>query len=725
MVQEFSDSISEEAWISRWLKERAKLKASFSEQEKERLYKGMVLTRAVDNGLKQLFLSGEITYGSRSFQGKGFRSLGQEAIYGAPLRLRTGSGFIDNGVYTGDFAAPLIRDLGIFLFMSDDDVVAALNAQAGKSGPPCDGRDFHVGDFSRGLLIAAAPLAIATSTLLGLALAFKRRQEPRVAVSFIGDGGTSLGEWHEAINFAAVHSLPMIFCVQNNQMALSTPRSIQSRARSFADKALGYGIRALTIDGNDVLEVASAFAFAANLARSLNGPVLLELETMRMCGHAHHDDMLYLGADPTPSFSIGKAKPDGYVDQKLFEKWRALDPITRYETKLIEEGLLTPKKAQDIKNRASERVREGILQVKARPWPRLIGEDNDLVFKKPIIFATRKQQVSRTLFAKDGVTYLQAICEGVRQSFLTHKNCLMIGEDVAPPYGNAFMMFKPIMNEFTDRFVNTPIGENAIVGACVGLALSSMLPIGEIQFNDFVACAMDQVVNNAAKTFFRLNLSVPLVLRLPYGGLRRAGPFHSQDTSPWFFRTAGLKIMAPSTPLDAMLMLQRAVNDPDPVLFYEHIALYRDARIKQRYQDASEHNIDGASLVHKGDRLSIISYGAYVHVARQVAESLDEEHGLGVDVLDLRYLIPIDFASVYESVKKTGRVLLVTEDSKTGSILESVASNIGEELFSFLDAPVTVLGSRDIPVPYAPSLEQDYLLSERGIKDAALKLIAF
>ncbi len=726
MVKQSKRLVRDKDWAVRSREERALIKASLSIEEKERLYRGMLLTRAVDNGLKQLFLSGEITYLSKPFQGKGFRSLGQEAIYGATLRLKTGENFVDNGVYTGDVAAPLIRDVGVFLSMSGDDVKTAMNAQAGKSGPPCDGRDFHVGDFSKGILCAAAiPLAIATCTLIGLALTFKRRQEPRVALSFIGDGGTSLGEWHEAINFAAVHQLPMIFCVQNNQTALSTKLRFQSRAQCFADKAIGYGIKSLTINGNDVEEVASAFKFAADEARSLAGPILLELETMRMCGHAHHDDMLYLGVDPTLSFSIEKALPQGYVDHQLFEKWRALDPLACYEDKLIEEGILSRHKAADLKSHAKAKVDESISELKARPWPRLTGGDCDLVFKKPIVFVKAKPGVSSVGFSKDGITYLQAICEGVRQSFLKHKNCVMIGEDIAPPYGNAFMMFKPLMGDFGLRFINTPISENAIVGACVGLALGGMLPIGEIQFNDFVACAMDQIINNAAKTFFRLNLAVPMVLRMPYGGLRSAGPFHSQDTSPWFYRTPGLKIMAPSTPIDALLMLKSAVDDPDPVLFFEHIALYRDPKIKQQYSEATNYHIDGANLVHQGNQLSIISYGAYVHVARRVAENLYREHGQTVDVLDLRYLMPIDFDSICESVKKTGRVLLVSEDAKTGGILESIASKIGEVLFSFLDAPVTVLGSRDTPVPYAPSLENDFLLSEQKIKDAALKLIAY
>lgn len=690
-------------------------KDSFSMGEKLTMLKGMMLTRATDNALKHLFLSGEIVYKGQGFQGKGFRSLGQEAIYGAALRLKRGP--------TGDVVAPLIRDMGVFLAMSGDDVETAINAQAGKVGMPCDGRDLHLGDFSKNILTPAAPLAIATCTLLGLALSFKQKKEPRVAISFIGEGGCSLGEWHEAVNFASVMSLPLVFCIQNNQIALSTKTNTQSRVRSFADKALGYGICGLSIDGNDVEEVASTFSQASEIARTLAGPVLIELKTMRMCGHAHHDDMLYLGRDPSLSFDI-EGLVGGYADPDLFESFRKKDPLKLYEKKLISQRLITKNDAQDFKEEAQAKVNQAVENIKKRSWPQFSKPDDQLIFKKPWRFSPKSElKLSTRNFSKDGSTYLQAIAFGVKEAFIEHKNCLMLGEDVAPPYGNAFMMFKG-MDEFAHRFINTPISENAIVGACAGLAMGGFLPIGEMQFNDFVACAMDQVCNNVAKSFFRTAVNMPLVLRMPYGGLRRAGPYHSQDTSAWFYRTPGLKIMAPSTPNDAMNMLLRAVRDPDPVMFYEHIGLYRDPKIKQQLSIVSEAELDGAALINEGSHLSMISYGAFCHVAKRAAKKL-EEKGFGADVIDLRYLSPIDFATVYASIKKCGRALLVAEDSVTGGILQSVASKVGQDLFEYLDAPVVVLGSKDTPVPYAPSLEDEYLLSEQRIIDEALQIINF
>jgi 2-oxoisovalerate dehydrogenase E1 component len=716
-------SEQQNSWLLAADHELARIKAAFSLQDKEHLFKGMLLTRATDNALKQLFLSGEITYQGLGFQGKGFRSLGQEAIYGATFKLKTGLSYIDNGAYIGDIAAPLIRDLGVFLAMSND-VETAINAQAGKAGKPCEGRDLHLGDFSQGLLMPAAPLAIATCTLNGIALAFKQLKQPRVAVSFIGEGGSSLGEWHEAINFAAVLQLPMIFCIENNQTALSTPTSIQTRAKTFADKGIGYGINSLIIDGNDIEAIAASFSYAADHARHGQGPVLIELVTMRMCGHAHHDDMLYLGKDPILGFEIPPLNKGGYANPKLYELGRLKDPIKIYQEQLIKDGVLTETKAHEFKQEAVEQVRVAINKVKARPWPKFGISDHDLVFKSPWIFI-KKPKTATSPYTSDGITYLQALALGIKEVFIAHKNSLVIGEDVAPPYGNAFMMFKTIMDEFHGRFINTPISENAIVGACVGMAMNGLLPIGEIQFNDFVACAMNQVVNNAAKSYFRSGINVPMVLRMPYGGLRRAGPFHSQDTSPWFYRTPGLKIMAPSTPLDAMLMIQKAVLDPDPVLFYEHIALYRDPKIKQPLSRVTSHDIEGAQLIHEGDDLTIISYGSYAHMAHRTAERLIYQYNKRADVIDLRYLMPIDFATLYASIKKTARALLIGEDARTGSILESIASVIGQELFSELDAPVVVLGSRNIPVPYAPSLEDDYLLSEDHIVQEAVKLLSY
>lgn len=709
------------SWKIKAQKEIKRIQNSLSSAHKQKLFKGMLLTRACDNALKNMFLKGEMTYQATSFQGKGFRSLGQEAIYGAPFLLRIGRPFVDNDTYTGDIAAPLIRDLGVFLAMSDGDVEGALNAQAGKAGKPCDGRDFHGGDFSKGILIPNAPLAIATCTLIGLSLSYKLKKQPRVALSFIGEGGSSLGEWHEAINFAAVHELAMVFCIENNQTALSTPCHQQSRVISFADKGIGYGINSLSLDGNDIEEVAAGFSFATEHARAHSCPVLIELTTMRMCGHAHHDDMLYLGHDPLLDFDIPPLKKGGYANAALYEAWLSRDPIKTYQQKLIGEGVISDHDVKIFKEEALNLVDHARDKIKNRVWPVLQGLDQDLVFKSPWVFKKQPIKVTPT-FSPQGITFLHALALGIKECFTQHKNCIVLGEDVAPPYGNAFMLFRPIMHQFSDRFMNTPISENAIVGACVGMAMGGMLPIGELQFNDFIACCMNQVANNAAKSFFRTAINLPLVLRLPFGGLRRAGPFHSQDTSPWFFRTPGLKIMAPSTPRDAFLMIQKALNDPDPVLFYEHIALYRNPKIKQ---DLTLGDDDGAQLLNHGDDITLISYGAYVHTIAQAAQKLNEQHAIQADVIDLRYLSPLDFDTIASSVKKTGRVLLVGEDSSQGSILESIGCRIGQELFSYLDAPVLVKGSRNIPVPYAPSLEDQYLVGVDEIIKTALDLIAF
>ena len=287
------------------------------------------------------------------------------------------------------------------------------------------------------------------------------------------------------------------------------------------------------------------------------------------------------------------------------------------------------------------------------------------------------------------------------------------GEDVGPPYGNAFMLLRPLVQEFGDRLINAPIAEGGIIGACVGAALEGVLPIGEMQFNDFVASGFNELVNNAAKLHYRTGLKAPFVLRMPWGGLRSAGPYHSQDTIPWFYRSFGLKIVAPSTPYDARAPMKSAAQDGGPVLFYEHIALYRDPSIKQDIPvDGPPIPIGKAAFRKLGDDLSIVSYGAFVHRALKCAKRLEQEHDISCDVLDLRTLAPLDWQAIAQTALRTGKVLLVGEDSRTGSVLESIASRIGEELYTHLDGPVRVLGALDAPVPYAPSLERAFLVSD-------------
>lgn len=704
--------------------------ATLSADDKRWMLEGIVLTRAVDNAMKQLFLSSEFKYGELGFQGKGFRSLGQEAIYGAALRLKRGDVFSRGGAWQGDVVGPLIRDLGVSLAFTDD-VTMCLNAQVGKDGPPSSGRDLHLGKPERGVLMVAAPLTVATCTVVGEALAFKRKGEARVAFSFIGEGGSSLGEWHEAINMAAAMKLPAVFCLENNQTALSVPVREQSRVRTFADKAVGYGIPHVTVDGTDPEALAAAFAWAADRARAGHGPALIEPVAMRMAGHAHHDDMLYLGADPPLGFDVPETPHKGYVDKAKYAAWRARDPLARYSNQLIDQGVVTARDVEAMKARALARVAASIEELKGRPWPdagpagaRIV----EGVWATPITQGPGADAVEDAPpFDPKGATYLDAVARGVEDVLVRVPEAFVLGEDVGPPYGNAFLLLKPLVERFPDRLLNTPIAEGAIIGACVGAALEGLRPIGEMQFNDFVASGFNQLVNNAAKLHARAGTRVPMTLRMPWGGLRRAGPYHSQDTAPWFFRTPGLKIVAPSTPHDARALLMSAVLDDDPVLFYEHIALYRDPRVKQLLSDAAPTPLPlgRAALRRTGSDLSIIAYGAYVHRALRAAAVLEREDGASCDILDLRSLMPIDWASVFASVRRTGKVLLVGEDSRTGSILESVASRIAEECFMDLDGPVRVRGALDAPVPYAPSLEDAFLLSEADVLAEARALLAF
>ena len=695
--------------------ERASIERSFSDDEKRWMLRGVILTRAVDNRLKQLFLSSEMRYGELGFQGKGFRSLGQEAIYAAALRLDK----------EHDVVGPLIRDLGVTLAFTDD-VDMALNAQIGKAGAPSNGKDLHLGDPARGVIMAAAPLSIATCTVTGYALAFARRREPRVALSFIGEGGSSLGEWHESINMAAAMKLPCVFCVENNQTALSTPVTQQSQVRVFADKAAGYGIPCVTVDGTDPEQIASAFAWAADRARAGLGPALIETVAMRMCGHAHHDDMLYLGADPPLGFDIPPAPEKGYVNRAKYIQWAARDALATYARKLVSAGVVDAKTVSLWQDEAVARVDAAVARIRERPWP-----DSALastgVFAEPARAEPTTVDVvveSAPAFHPKGSTFLEAIARGIEDVLARVPESFVLGEDVGPPYGNAFLLLKPLVDKYADRLVNTPIAEGAIIGACVGAALAGMRPIGEIQFNDFVASGFNQLVNNAAKLRYRAGTAVPMTLRMPWGGLRRAGPFHSQDTSPWFYRAHGLKIVVPSTPHDARALMMSAVIDDDPVLFYEHIALYRDPKIRQPIDDVTAIPLGRAAFRRLGEDLSLIAYGAYVHKAMNVAAALDKD-GVRCDVLDLRSLVPLDWARIEATVKRTGKVLLVGEDSRTGSILESIASKIGEQLFMDLDGPVRVLGSLDTPVPYAPSLEDAYLLSEQRILAEARALASW
>lgn len=724
---------------------RAAIEASLSKDERREILKGMCLTRSVDNRLKQFFMGGEVRWNDTPFQGKGFRSLGQEAIYAGAIRLKRGAAYRKpDGTWAGDVMAPVIRDLGMTLAMRHDEEAIAmiLRAQMGKAGPPMSGKDLHTGDFAWGVLPAAAPLAVGSLSMAGMAMAFSIEKSERVALSFIGEGGSSLGEWHEAINSCAAAKLPAIFCLQNNQTALSTPVRDNSAARMFADKAAGYGIPGITVDGTDPDEVAAAFTWAAERARAGEGPALIEIIAMRMCGHAHHDDMLYLGKEQPPSWEYHQLHDTGYANRALYEFWAKRDPIPMYARRLEDEGVIDAAFLDETKKWADEIVDRAAQVVINEPWPEPsqagvgVFKNEEPRVRVELLEPSRRlsQPIAASLpevepslpFDKKGNTLLDAVMMGVGDALKNDPRVFVYGEDVGGQYGNAFLLLRPLLKDYGDRIRNSPLAESAVLGVCVGAALAGLRPIGEMQFNDFVATGFNQLVNNAAKIRYRWGGDVPMVVRMPWGGLRHAGPYHSQNTEPWFYRTPGLKIVVPSTPQDARALMAAAVADPDPVLYYEHIALYRDPRIKQALpaEAPAPMPIGKAALRRAGSDLAMISYGAYVHHCMRAAERLAAD-GIEAAVLDLRSLAPLDKDAILAVTRHCNRVLIAHEDSKTGGIGESVAAIIQEEAFEALDAPVRILGALDAPVPYSPPLEEFFLVSEDEIVTAATLLAQY
>ncbi|MBI3855773.1 MAG: dehydrogenase [Planctomycetes bacterium] len=691
---------------------REELKASLTTPERLEMHRAMVLSRTVDELLKRMFQEKKMAWEGHPSPQKGFRGFGQEAVAGLALRLRRGS-------EEGDLVCPLIRDLAATLMYTDDPVRVVLS-QVGKKGTAFDGRDLHVGALEKGVLPPTAPLAIGTQTLVGLAYAAKLRKQDRVFLSLLGEGGSSLGEWHEAVNFASVQRLNVIFVIENNHWALGTRSTEQSAAARFALKAAGYGIPGVTIFGNDPDEVAAAGAWAAERARAGKGPALLELMTYRRPGHAHHDDDRFHGA--------GGIK--GYEDAEERALWEAADPIALYEKRLADEGLLDAKKIAGIRGEAAARAAAAEKAAEAAPWP-TAADLEDRVFAERVDPAPKEPPRAE----KKTMTYDEAIRQAMIEAMERDPRVFVLGEDVGGRYGGAFGVTRGLVKQFgPERCLNTPIAESAIVGCGVGAAIAGLRPIVEMQFADFVACGFNALVNNAAKNHWRFCRAVPLVVRLPYGGatgtgerLLGGGPYHSQCPEAWFLRTPGLKIVAPATPSDAKGLLTAAIRDNNPVVFLEAKGLY-GIFSPERAEAVPLGDFEvpiGRGLIRRAGRdVSVIAYGPMVHAALAAAETLGRE-GIDLEVVDLRSIVPMDEALVTASVAKTHRAIVLHEDSRRGGVGAEVAAILAEKSIFDLEAPILRVAAPDMPAPYSPPLESAYLPGPKGVIAAARSLMKY
>ena len=645
-------------------------------------YRSLLWPRMIEEKMLLLLRQGKIS--------KWFSGIGQEAIaVGATLALQE-----------DEWIMPLHRNLGVFtarnmplheLFMQWQG-----SQQAYSKGRE---RSFHFGTREHhicGMISHLGPqLAIAD----GIALAHKIKKENKVSLAFTGEGGTSEGDFHEALNVAAVWNLPVIFLIENNGYALSTPTNEQYRCISLIDKAKGYGMEGITIDGNNILTVYDTIKGVRDYCIKYQTPYLIECLTFRMRGHE-------------------EASGTKYVPQKLFELWEMKDPVKTYEKYLIEAGVMNEMKVAEIRNEFKDKIESELkIGFDAKPVVADTEEELEEVYAESEVRSQESGVTKVDNFSPAFVSRLptkdsrliDAIKEGLYQSMQKHSNLILMGQDIAE-YGGAFKITEGFVNEFgKERVRNTPLCESAIVGAALGLSLEGFKSMMEMQFADFVTVGFNQIVNNLAKIYYRWGQNADVVIRMPTGAGVGAGPFHSQSNEAWFTHVPGLKVVYPSTPIDAKGLLIAAINDPNPVMYFEHKALYRSISgpVPEEYYEIE---IGKARHVRDGDEISVITYGAGVHWAEDYAAEHPE---ISIDILDLRTLLPLDYLSIRDAVQRTGRVLILQEDTLTGGIGGEIAAWIAENCFAILDAPVMRCASLDTPVPFSIELENNFLASSR------------
>lgn len=651
---------------------------NLSNNELINIYRNLVKPRVIEEKMLILLRQGKV--------GKWFSGMGQEAIsVGTTLAL-----------HEDEYILPLHRNLGVFTTRNIPFRKLFAQWQGKKSGfTKGRERSFHFGTNEYHIVGMISHLGAMLGVANGISLAHKLNKEGKISVVFSGDGGTSEGDFHEALNVAAVWQLPVIFLIENNGYGLSTPGNEQFRCKQFIDKGIGYGMEAVQIDGNNILEVYNTISTLAEDIRRNPRPVLLECITFRMRGHE-------------------EASGTKYVPPHLFEEWKTKDPIDNYEAWLLNEGILNPGDDAKIRKEFLAEIEAGLEEVFAEEE---IVADAEEEMKD--MFAEVKFEKVPPSGAQTEKRLVDAISDGLRQSMQKHSNLIIMGQDVAE-YGGVFKITDNFYQEFgKERVRNTPITESSILGAGYGLAINGHKAVVEMQFADFVTCGFNQIVNNLAKSHYRWAQPADVVVRMPTGAGVQAGPFHSQSNEAWFYHVPGLKIYYPSNPFDAKGLLATAINDPNPVLFFEHKFLYRS--VNGMVPDAYYTLPEGQAAVHNhGDDICIITYGWGVHQALKYVT----ENQIKARVVDLRTLMPWDKETVYEQVKATGKVMVLTEDTLTGSIASDISAWIMENCFRWLDAPVKRLGSMDTPVPLAKTLEDQFLPWSR-LKEALEELRSY
>ena len=628
--------------------------------------KALLIPRLIEEKMLILLRQGKIS--------KWFSGVGQEAIsVGSTLAM-------DNE----EFILPMHRNLGVFTTRKVELYKLFCQFQ-GKSEGFTKGRDrsFHFGTMEHKIVGMISHLGPQLGIACGIALSEKIDKTNKSVLVFSGDGGASEGDFHEALNVASVWQLPVIFVIENNQWGLSTPSKEQFNCKQFIDKGIGYGMKTEQVDGNDVLKVYDCIKKVKNLQTKNSEPFLVEALTFRMRGHE-------------------EASGTKYYPKGLQDKWKLKDPILKLETEILNNEILSKNEIDDIKKLIKDDINNAWLKAFSRPkiTADLNSELND-IYKNYI------SNGQHNLGDKKEIRFIDALSQGLFQGMEKFENSVIMGQDIAE-YGGVFKMTEGFIEKFgKNRVRNTPLCESAIVGAALGLSLKNKKAIMEMQFADFVTVGFNQIINNLAKLHYRWGQNADVVIRMPTGAGVGAGPFHSQSNEAWFVHTPGLKVLYPSNPEDAKGLMLAAIEDPNPVMIFEHKALYRSLTglVPENYYTTP---IGKAKLVNQGDQLSIITYGMGVHWAKKAIN----EKNINADILDIRTLLPLDKDSIFKSVKKTNRVLIVHEDCLTGGIGGEISSLINENCFEYLDAPIVRCASLDTPVPFAADLEEQFLANK-------------